>query len=107
MNDYREWPGALTAVLLILAIFSLPYGYYTFLRWVVTAASIYVAYYLSESKDNKLWIFVGLAVLFNPIAPIYSTKSFWVIVYLISAGLFLAFSKKQVIKETRIDGRHR
>ncbi len=97
MKSYHEWLGALAAVMLILAIFALPYGYYVLLRWVITAISIYVAYFLGEAKDNKLWIFVGLAVLFNPIAPIYSTKSFWIIADLVSAGLFLAFSKKNVI----------
>ena len=95
MKDYQEKLGALAAVMLILAIFALPYGYYVLLRWVITAISIYVAYSLGEAKDSKLWIFVGLAILFNPIAPIYSTKSFWIIADLVSAGLFLAFSKKQ------------
>jgi hypothetical protein len=97
MKNYQEWPGALAAVMLILGIFALPYGYYVLLRWVITAISVYVAYSLGEAKDNRLWIFVGLALLFNPIAPIYSTKSFWVIADLVSAGLFLAFSKKQSI----------
>ena len=101
MKNYQEWPGALAAVMLILAIFAWPYGYYVFLRWVVTAISVYVAYSLGEAKDSKLWIFVGLAVLFNPFVPIHSTKTFWVIADLVSAGLFLAFSKKGIIKRSR------
>lgn len=100
MKNYQEWLGALAAVMLILAIFALPYGYYTLLRWVVAAISIYVAIALGEAKDSKLWIFVGLAILFNPIVPIYRTKPFWVVADLISAGLFLAFSKKSVIKRS-------
>jgi hypothetical protein len=97
VKNYHEWPGAIAAILLILAVFSWPYGYYVFLRWVITAIAVYVAYALSESDSSKLWIFVGIAILFNPIVPIYGTKSFWIITDLISAGLFLAFSKKGIV----------
>ncbi len=99
MKNYQEWPGAIAAVMLILAIFAWPYGYYTFLRWAVTAISIYVAVSLSGAKNNKFWIFIGLAILFNPLRPIYSTKLFWIFADLISAGLFLAFSKKSMDKK--------
>lgn len=98
MKNYQEWPGALAAALLILAIFYLPSGYYIFLRWAVTLVAVYVAYALSEAKDNKFWLFVGIAILFNPIVPIYSTKSFWVVADLASAGVFLAYSKKKVLR---------
>lgn len=101
MKNYQEWPGAVTAILLILAIFSWPYGYYVLLRWIVAIIAAYVAYSLSESGNQKLWIFVGIAILFNPLVPIYSTKSFWVIADLVSAGLFLAFSKKQEVLHKR------
>jgi len=102
VKNYQEWPGALAAVMLILAIFAWPYEYYVLLRWVVTAISIYVAYALGEAKDYKLWIFVGLAILFNPIDPIYRTKPFWIIADLVAAGLFLALSKKQKVVKREI-----
>ena len=94
MKNYQEWPGAVAAILLILAIFSWPYGYYEFLRWAITLISVYVAIALGSVNNSKVLIFVGIAILFNPIRPIYSTRGFWLFADLISAGLFLAFSKK-------------
>jgi len=96
MKNYQEWVGALAAGLLILAIFTMPYEYYIFLRWVITAVSIYVAIYLGGLENNKLWFFVIIAILFNPIFPFYSDRSFWFFADLISAGLFLAFSKNKI-----------
>jgi hypothetical protein len=98
MKAYKEWPGAAGAILLILAVFSWPYGYYIFLRWAISAIAVYVAYALSESKDNKLWIFVGVMVVFNPVVPIYLERSLWIVIDFVSAGFFLAFSKQDVVR---------
>jgi len=93
-------------VLLVLAIPDLPYGYYRFLRWVICAGSIYHAY-LSYETEKKFWIilYAIIAILFNPIIPIYLDKNIWVVIDMIVAILILIsffFIKK--IKEEKKSG---
>ena len=77
-------------ILLLIAIPSWwPYGFYTLLRWVICAISVYVAYNFYKSKLSA-WTFVfgSIAILFNPLFPIYLTKSSWVGIDFISSILF-------------------
>lgn len=69
----------------------LPYGYFTLLRFVVCAVGAYVAYKTYE-KDNEsllVWLFGGIAILFNPIIPIHLTREVWWIIDLMVGGVFL------------------
>lgn len=64
--------------LLIFAPFNLPYVYYQFLRWFVTIFSIYLAHeYKNQNKGYWMWLFVAIAVLFNPVAPFYLSRELW------------------------------
>lgn len=77
-------------IILLLAVLNLPYGYYTLLRWVVTAGTIFliwVAYKLE--KRVFVWIMTVIAILFNPIAPIYLAKETWVVIDFIIAITFI------------------
>jgi hypothetical protein len=71
----------------------LPYGYFTLLRFVVCAVSLYVAYKLNDVKEGSWWVwgFGLLAVLFNPIIPIYLTREQWQPIDLV-IGIFLLTS---------------
>lgn len=92
----NNWFVILAGVMLILAIPSIwPYGYFQLLRWVVTIVSIYSAYIAYESK-NKTWVFImgAIAVLFNPISPIYLQKGTWVVLDLVTSILmFISITK--------------
>lgn len=79
------------AGLLLFALFNLPIGYYTFLRIVVTIGAIAV---VIKEFDNGLgfWViaFGLIAILFNPIIPVYlHDKEVWMPIDIISALLFL------------------
>ena len=80
-------------VLLLLGIpTGWPYGYYIFLRWVITLSAVFIAYQAYKlEKDSWIYIFAGIAILFNPIAPIYLDKSVWVLIDMISSVLFATF----------------
>ena len=81
------------AVMLVLAVLPLPYGYYTALRIVVCGAAGFLVYQLSgENGDFSFWLFgfFGIAVLFNPIIPIHLTKAIWQPIDLGAAGYFVA-----------------
>lgn len=81
----------ISAVMLFLAIPPLfPYGYYQILRWVITASAIYIAYLASELKINSwMWLMAFIAVLFNPLLPIYLNKATWAPIDFIVAIIFL------------------
>lgn len=80
----------ISAVMLFVAIPDLPYGYYTLLRWIVTANAIFLVWVASK-LERKFWLFsMGIvAILFNPIAPIYLDKETWVVIDFIVAIVFL------------------
>ncbi len=62
-------PGlVIGGILLLVAVLRMPYGYYVFMRWFVTAACVYGAWFASENgKDVWTWLLGAVAVLFNPI----------------------------------------
>ena len=74
--------------LLLLAVASLPYGYYRFLRIAITIIAGINAISVYE-KDNKVLfiVFIAIAILFNPLIPIYLDKATWTPIDLIT-GLF-------------------
>lgn len=84
---------SITAVLLAIGCFSLPIGYYTFLRLVACGGAVAIIVADRErgvSFSNVLWAIV--AVLFNPILPVYlHSKPVWVV---IDAAVALLFAYK-------------
>jgi uncharacterized protein DUF6804 len=81
----------ITALLLFVAIFNLSYGYYTFLRLVVTFSSLAIVVKDYEVR-NDFWciVFVLIALLFNPLVPVHLyKKSTWVPFDVVCGLLFL------------------
>ena len=79
------------AVLLFLALANLPIGYYSLLRFVVTIGAVAVVITELE-KGIGFWViaFVIIAILFNPVLPIYlNDKSAWMPIDMIVGILFL------------------
>jgi len=87
---YKNIAAGISAFMLFLAIAKLPYGYYILLRWVVTISALFSAWVAYNSED-KFWPFLmgGIAILFNPIIPVYLTKEIWVVIDFIIAIVFL------------------
>jgi predicted membrane protein len=72
------------------AIAEWPYGYYTLLRWITCITSILVV--LKAFEKNIDWakvVFIVIAILFNPLAPIYLSQSAWIPLDVITAFLFI------------------
>lgn len=79
----------ITGSMLLLALADWQYSYYEVLRVVVCAASVYLAYVLYEYKQiGWVCVFLAIAVLFNPIIPIYLQKSNWQLFDIIAAVIF-------------------
>jgi len=84
-------PIVISSILLVIALFSISeYGYYLFLRWVVFLSAIYVVYlFMGYKRTNWIWVIVIIAILFNPIIPIYLNKEIWQIMDIIVAILLI------------------
>lgn len=75
--------------MLVLALGPWPYGYYTLLRWVTCATAVIFAFHgHAGGKMWALWTFGFVALLFNPIAPVYLSREAWRPIDLITAVLF-------------------
>ena len=91
----KNTASKISAVMLLIAILPLPYGYYTLLRWVVCISAIFSVWVANESR-KKFWLFLMaiIALLFNPIVPIHLDKGTWVVIDFIVAILFFTSIKR-------------
>jgi len=98
---FNKIPAIIASILVLLTFLDWPYGYYSFLRIVITGISIYYAYYLYETSKKLVFWFWGLAIisiLFNPIVPIYLyDKSLWGFIDVAVAVFFMGL----IIKNKR------
>ena len=93
--QYKNPAAIISTIFLLLAIARLPYGYYIFLRWVVTVSAIFLLWISYKSEKTLLVVLMAIiALLFNPIAPVHLDKSTWVIIDFVAAILFLVSAFK-------------
>lgn len=91
--------GGIAAVLL-LCLFDMPYGFYTFVRFSATAAFCYFAFkaYESGNKDRMI-LFIALAVLFQPFIKIPLGRVIWNIVDVIVAIYLISLLLKDLVRD--------
>ena len=81
-------------------LFVMPSAYYQLMNWAVVGAALMIVWQSYKiSKPLPMWLFVLVAVVFNPIAPIYLTKFAWqiadiIVVVLFAVSFFLMKEKK-------------
>ena len=91
----------IVAILLILCLANMPYGFYTLVRFVAAFAFAYFSYdYFKAGKDGLGFTFAALAVLFQPFIKLSLGRAIWNFVDVIVAiGLvylvIMAFKKKR------------
>jgi hypothetical protein len=92
-NNKKNIALVIGATILFLALLDgWSYGFFSILRFVVFATSIYVALgAYNEQKENWTWFFGSIAVLFNPLIPVYLTREIWLPIDFIVA-IFMFFS---------------
>ena len=93
LNKKKNIALLIAAAFLFVALFDgWSYGFFTLLRFVVFAATAYVAWMAYEAQKEKwVWIFGFLAVLFNPFIVIHLDREIWSIIDLI-VGVFMIIS---------------
>lgn len=80
------------SIILLLCLFDMPYGYYQFTRFTAMAVFSYLAYSSNEqNKKQEVFIYIGLALLFQPFIKIALGRLIWNIVDLI-VGISLIIS---------------
>ena len=89
-NNFIKYFIILSILMLFGAIAEWPYGYYILLRWLTCITSILVI--LQAFERNIDWakvVFIVIAILFNPLAPIYLSRSTWIPLDIVTAILFI------------------
>ncbi len=88
----------LLAALLLLCLINMPYGYYQFVRFAAMIGFAYLAYSANEqSNRNEVFLYIVLALLFQPFIKIALGRTIWNVVDLI-VGIGLVISS---IKDTK------
>lgn len=105
------------ALALFIGIANLPIQYYSFLRTLTFIGCILILFHKKVALEWKL-PFIPIAVLFNPIFPMYLyLKPYWIPMDIIAGILFLLISyygyhgkqtkKKNEVKETHQKSKNR
>lgn len=83
-------PPTVTTLLLLLALSpEMPYAYYMALRVVVFAVCAYVAYFaVAQEQRAWLWTMGFFGMLYNPVIHVSLTRPIWVVINIITAGIF-------------------
>jgi predicted membrane protein len=98
MNTTSVYDSKHLKTLLMVAAFTLllgvipiwPYGFYTLLRLIVCGSTGYVAY---KEKRHRVALII-IAILFNPIVPVYLIRAIWIPIDLCVGIYLLILSKK-------------
>jgi hypothetical protein len=79
----------IVAVLLLLCLADMPYGFYQLVRFVAAVAFAYLSYdYFKSKKDVMGFVFAALALLFQPLFKVSLGRTLWNLVdILVALGL--------------------
>lgn len=65
-------------IFLLVAYTNQPISFYYFLRFIICAVAIYSAYFSFKTKQTIwIWLMSAIAILFNPLFPIYLERDLW------------------------------
>lgn len=83
------------AILLLLCLADMPYGFYQLVRFAAAAAFAYLSYdYFKSKRDGLGFAFAGLALLFQPFFKVALGRTIWNIVdVLVAIGLIYLILK--------------
>lgn len=93
----KKFPAILAIIFLAISIFPFGLSYY-FLKVLVCCVSIYYCIKLYDKKEKQLnyfWYFLIIAVLYNPLIPIYLfVKLYWIIIDIVVVVIYIKFINK-------------
>lgn len=81
------WLGPI--LLLLIALFNMPYAYYQLLRVVVFCDAAYLVLQEKErGSDLWLWAFTACALTYNPVFKLSLGREVWFLVNVATVGLY-------------------
>lgn len=84
------WARLIASAMLFVALTDLPYGYYTLLRIAVTVAAVWSAWaFCARVRTGWAVAFGVVALVFNPIIPVYLDRETWTVIDVGAGALFL------------------
>lgn len=90
------------AIMLLLCLAPMPYGYFMLVRFVMMVACGWLAYrYYTTNKVAATWVFGVLALLFQPIYKIALGRTVWNVIDVIVALLMIALFVMELRREKR------
>lgn len=89
------------AVLLLLCLFPMPYGFYELVRFVAFVGFGYLAFVANKrNSQNEMILFGALALLFQPFFKIALGRTLWNIVdVVVGIGLIITSAKNKISKK--------
>lgn len=82
----------LTAVLMMVCLLDMPYGYYTFVRFVAMVVFAIIALKCFSSDKNEWAIFFAAsALLFQPFIKVALGRTMWNVVDIVEAIVLIVF----------------
>ena len=96
MNIIIKIIKSVLAILLLLCVFKMPYGYYELVRFLSLIGFGYLSF-IANKKENtiEMIVYVSLALLFQPFIKVVLGKDIWNIIdVLVSIGLIFSIFKK-------------
>src|ERR1035437_9372795 len=82
----NSWLRLFSIIMLLVTVMSyfsgkytLPYAFYQLMCWAVVVESLIIVWKTHKSKEMQviMWVFVLVAIVFNPITPIYLSTLVW------------------------------
>ena len=96
MNSWFNRHGLKLFAIVLLggALYPFPYVYFQAMNWIVMLAAAQTIWQAYQQKTSwVIWLYGAIAILFNPLAPLYVRKDIWQLADLTAAVLFiLAFA---------------
>lgn len=87
------------AIVALIGLMPMPYVGYTLVKIGVAGGCLLAITKVSEIKlldvNANIWL-VGIAVLYNPIFPIYLTRGIWMVIDIVTAIILIYLAKKLV-----------
>lgn len=89
------------AILFFVCLADMPYGLYQFVRFAAMIGFAYLAYSANEqSNKNEVFVYIGLAILFQPFVKVALGRTIWNIVdIVVGVGLLVSLANRKDIKK--------
>ena len=90
------------AVLFFICVLNMPYGYFQLVRFIALVGFAILGYQANQQgRETEMFIYIGLAILFQPLLKIALGRQIWNVVdVVVGIGLILSIIVKPKITKS-------